>query len=274
MKHIKRELLLVVGVVVAGLIVRVFLASGNESGARAYGGGPGALKPRSSYTDSGDAEKAVVAYEALSDVLHRPLVLTGASDVGHQYEGAAAGASVDQEHDLEWAKFPRSNRLPVQEITGALATKLNATFLYRNKHFNPRDIYIAPSVREELTNVLCVVSGKYSQLTLLRRRINNREFEECLARGEAKRVDVIGKNGLINVARMRNAGVDMVSMRNGKVYGASRAEMPKSSDLIHVENATKMEIIQFLATWFRNVGALSEAEYGALMMQAADVLFK
>lgn len=225
--------------------------------------------------DSGgeDADLAASAYQAVG----ASLAVVGRSGVEARMIAHAAldeGRQVAlQGHDSEWRRFQRRKFTPVTEVVGGVEVGFDASHFFRNIFFNPADRYIPPEIRKELVNVLELVGEKSSELRVVRNRVTNREFEALIASGGAKRLQIPVKNGMVNMYAARKAGADMVSVRDGTVYGALRSEMEESSMIVDMERAMKLDIVAGIALWFRSVGALSASQHDRLVEAAADTIF-
>ncbi|MFN3244761.1 MAG: hypothetical protein ACE37K_24875 [Planctomycetota bacterium] len=190
-------------------------------------------------------------------------------NLGALSPSAAVEADDPTANDVSWQKLPRRSKRAESEVAFGFERGFRPDLLVRSQSFNPRDTYIGPEDRRRLGIILETMTRLAIPCRQLRNETSDREFEQLIADGRAKVLDISARNGMINFAEARRKGADMVSIRDGVVLGAWRRELPETRQILAIENAMKLDIVAGISLWFKAMGALSEAERSTLLSNAA-----
>ncbi|MFN3243443.1 MAG: hypothetical protein ACE37K_18210 [Planctomycetota bacterium] len=210
-------------------LVLVFAVAGMAIGWRLMSPGPGDGERKGAEViaqDAGSTSPGDSAREHGYDIAEVLAFAEGAlGPADGVAEPVSEGAALDQQ-DAEWPELPRGWSLAF-EMALACNPAFTARPLFRSYELNPRDVYIPPEDRKLLTSALDALRPRLAEGQKVWSRAYSEAFQEALASGAVRELDVNLRGGQaetasgnvavtsISIEELQAAGADMGTVRGG-----------------------------------------------------------
>lgn len=183
--------------------------------------------------------------------------------------------------DEEWSRMRRTRLTLAYIVTGCASATVSDEHLFRNRFLNPRDVYIPPPLREQLSQVLLSVRPELDRAYQARMAVYQSEFKQnARPIGPAIKRNARGADGQFSQvenaprAMLDDAQADMHVVKDGQVLAASRSSMPMSRVVLEQQRFIELQLASALVGWFRYTGALDATESDALLCELAARPFR